>query len=68
MRVARASVPADVSGWTLVASGDMDAERKTIPLDTANQRSRYYLLWITKLTEGATGGSSAAVSEIKLLS
>ena len=60
VRVARDSVPADVSGWTLVASGDMDAERKTIPLDTAGQRSRYYLLWITKLTEGATGGSSAA--------
>ena len=34
----------------------------------AGQRSRYYLLWITKLTEGATGGSSAAVSEVKLLS
>jgi eukaryotic-like serine/threonine-protein kinase len=67
VRVARDSVPSNVSGWTLVASGDMDAERKTIPLDTAGQRSRYYLLWITKLTEGATGGSSTAVSEIKLL-
>jgi tRNA A-37 threonylcarbamoyl transferase component Bud32 len=66
--VARNGVPAALSGWTLVASGVMDSMRKTIPLDTASQRSRYYLLWITKLTEGATGGSSAAVSEVKLLS
>jgi hypothetical protein len=65
--VARDSVPKDLSGWTLVASGEMDSTRKTIDLDTAGQRSRYYLLWITKLTEGATGGSSAAVSEVKLL-
>jgi eukaryotic-like serine/threonine-protein kinase len=65
--VARDSVPKDLSGWTLVASGEMDSARKTIDLDTAGQRSRYYLLWITKLTEGATGGSSAAVSEVKLL-
>jgi hypothetical protein len=66
--VARSGVPANLSGWTLVASGEMDGDRKTIPLDTAGQASRYYLLWITKLTEGATGGSSAAVSELKLLS
>ena len=45
----------------------MDATRKTFPLDTAGQRSRYYLVWITRLTEGATGGSSAAISEVKLL-
>ena len=68
MRVARNGVPGALSGWTLVASSAMDAARKIIPLDTAGQRSRFYLLWITKLTEGATGGSSAAVSEVKLLS
>jgi serine/threonine-protein kinase len=67
VHVARDSVPKDLSGWTQVASGEMDAQRKTIPLDTAGQRSRYYLLWITSLTEGATGGSSAAVSELRLL-
>jgi hypothetical protein len=67
VHVAGGGVPADLSGWTLVASDEMDGERKTVPLDTASQRSRYYLLWITKLTEGATGGSSAAVSEIRLL-
>jgi hypothetical protein len=67
VRVARDSVPDDVSGWTLVASGKMDATRKTFDLDTAGQRSRYYLIWITELTEGATGGSSAAISEVKLL-
>jgi hypothetical protein len=65
--VSRNSVPDDVTGWTLVASGDMDEMRKTVDLDTAGQRSRYYLLWVTELTEGATGGSSAAVSELRLL-
>ena len=53
--VARNSVPATLAGWTLVGSGEMDATRKTFGLDTAGQRSRYYLVWITKLTEGATG-------------
>jgi serine/threonine-protein kinase len=67
VRVARGSVPGDVSGWTLVASDEMDASRKTLDLDTAGQRSRYYLIWITELTEGATGGSSAAISEVRLL-
>ena len=66
VRVARDSVPDDLSGWTLVASGDMGSTRKTFDLDTAGQPSRYYLVWITKLTEGATGGSSAAISEVKL--
>jgi eukaryotic-like serine/threonine-protein kinase len=65
--VARDSVPEELSGWTRVASGRMDETRKTVDLDTAGQRSRYYLLWITKLTEGATGGSSASVGEIRLL-
>jgi tRNA A-37 threonylcarbamoyl transferase component Bud32 len=65
--VARDSVPEELSGWTRVASGRMDETRKVVDLDTASQRSRYYLLWITKLTEGATGGSSASVSEIRLL-
>ena len=65
--VARDRVPENVSGWTLVANGEMDAPRKTVPLDTAGQRSRYYLIWITELTEGATGGSSAAIAEARLL-
>jgi serine/threonine-protein kinase len=64
---ARDSVPETLSGWTLVGSGAMDSTRKTFGLDTAGRPARYYLIWITSLTEGATGGSSAAISEIRLL-
>jgi serine/threonine-protein kinase len=60
-------VPLDLKGWTLVASGNMDASRKTVDLDTAGQRSRYYLLWITNLTQSPTGRSNAAVSDLVLL-
>ena len=45
----------------------MDATRKTFGLDTAGKPARYYLVWITRLTEGATGGSSAAISRLQLL-
>ena len=65
--VARDSVPETLAGWTLVGSGEMDAPRKTFGLDTAGKPARYYLVWITSLTEGATGGSSAAISEVRLL-
>ena len=64
---ARDSVPETLSGWTLVGSGEMDSSRKTFGLDTAGRPARYYLVWITSLTEGATGGSSAAISEVRLL-
>ena len=60
-------MPPDLRGWTLVGGGEMDATRKTFGLDTAGQPSRYYLVWITRLTESATGGSSAAISELELL-
>ena len=60
-------VPPDLSGWTMVASGTMDSGRKTINLDTASQRSRFYLLWITNLTESPTGRSNAAISDLDLL-
>jgi len=66
--VARDRVPEDLAGWTLVGGGTVDSSRKTFGLDTAGRAARYYLIWITSLTEGATGGSSAAVSEVKLLS
>ena len=66
--VSRDRVPPSLNGWTLVGGGTMDATRKTFGLDTAGKRARYYLIWITSLTEGATGGSSAAISEVKLLS
>jgi serine/threonine protein kinase len=60
-------VPQDLRGWTMVASGRMDSTRKTINLDTAGQRSRFYLLWITNLTESPTGRANAAVSDLQLL-
>jgi serine/threonine-protein kinase len=60
-------VPADLHGWTLVANDKMDSTRKTVNLDTAGHRSRFYLLWITRLTESAPGRANAAVSELALL-
>jgi eukaryotic-like serine/threonine-protein kinase len=61
------SVPPDLSGWTRVGGGKMDSTRETFDLDTARQASRYYLVWITHLTQGSTGRSNAAVSELDLL-
>ena len=63
----RDRVPDELSGWTLIGSGEVDSTRKTFGLDTAGKPARYYLVWITSLTEGATGGSSAAISEVRLL-
>jgi hypothetical protein len=60
-------VPADLRGWTLVGSDSMDSTRKTVNLDTAGHRSRFYLLWITRLTQSPTGRSNAAVSDLVLL-
>jgi serine/threonine-protein kinase len=60
-------VPPDLRGWTLVGSDTMDSTRKTVNLDTAGHRSRFYLLWITHLTQSPTGRSNAAVSDLVLL-
>jgi hypothetical protein len=60
-------VPPDLHGWTLVGSDTMDSTRKTVNLDTAGHRSRFYLLWITHLTQSPTGRSNAAVSDLVLL-
>jgi serine/threonine protein kinase len=60
-------VPADLRGWTLAGTGTMDGTRQTVDLDTAGQRSRYYLLWITHLTGSPTGRANAAVSDLQLL-
>lgn len=60
-------VPVDLRGWTLVGSDTMDSTRKTVTLDTAGRRSRFYLLWITHLTQSPTGRSNAAVSDLVLL-
>jgi serine/threonine-protein kinase len=63
----RARVPQTVADWTLVGSGRMDRERKNFGLDTAGQASRYYLVWITQLTDGGAGRSNVAISEVQLL-
>jgi eukaryotic-like serine/threonine-protein kinase len=60
-------VPPDLRGWTQVGSSKMDSTRKTVNLDTARQASRFYLVWITNLTQSPTGRSNAAVSDIELL-
>jgi serine/threonine-protein kinase len=61
------SVPPDLSGWTRAGGGKMGSTSETFALDTARQASRYYLVWITRLTQGSTGRSNAAVSELDLL-
>jgi hypothetical protein len=60
-------VPPTLDGWTRVGGGAVDSTRKTFALDTARQAARYYLVWITHLTQGSTARSSAAVSELELL-
>src|SRR4051812_25394735 len=54
------SVPA---GWTKVAAGTVSTADKRFKLDTGGKPYRYYLVWITKLGEGA---ERAEISEIRL--
>jgi hypothetical protein len=61
------SVPKTVADWTRVGTGELDANRKTLNLDTGGQRFRYYLAWITKLPAAAGGGFRASISELTLL-
>jgi len=57
--------PSDIGGWTLVGSAHTVVESKQrFDLNTSGRAYRYYLLWITKLKQGAT---QAKVSEIGLL-
>jgi serine/threonine-protein kinase len=57
--------PSDIGGWTLVGSAHTVVESKQrFDLNTGGRAYRYYLLWITKLKQGAT---QAKVSEIGLL-
>ena len=50
-------------GWTKVGGGTVNAKDKSFKLDTGGTEFRYYLVWITKLAEGA---SNAEISEIRL--
>jgi serine/threonine-protein kinase len=56
--------PSSLDGWKDLGTR-IDATKKkiSIPLDTANQRFRYYLVWITKLPPSQ---SKVSISEIVL--
>jgi eukaryotic-like serine/threonine-protein kinase len=50
-------------GWKLVATVGRVSARQQIDLDTAGRKSRYVLLWITKLPPG---GDRVQISELSL--
>jgi eukaryotic-like serine/threonine-protein kinase len=56
------SVPSRIERWTKVSTNVRAKENQSIPLDTARQEFRYYLLWITELPEGG----KAVVQELSL--
>jgi len=61
--VANAGPPPTLDGWKAVADFTMTRTRQAISLDTAGQRFRYYLIWITKLPPGQ---EKAEISEVQL--
>ena len=61
------SVPASVADWTKVGGGTMGGPGKTFGLDTGGRRFRYFLVWITRLTQDTSGRYSAGISELRLL-
>ena len=56
-------VPASIDGWTRVAPIPSAKTSQRVDLDTAGNRFRYYLVWITKLPPGA---NKVEISEIRL--
>ena len=63
-RASRRRCPKSVpEGWTKVGGGTVNEKDKTFKLDTGGVAYRYYLVWITKLADGAKG---AEISEIRL--
>lgn len=65
--VSNGPVPKTVADWTQVGGTTIDAKRKTIGLDTGGQPFQYYLVWITRLTDGPNGSYSAGISQLQLL-
>ncbi|QEC46815.1 serine/threonine protein kinase [Baekduia soli] len=61
--VASSGPPKTLDGWQRVADFTITAKRQRVQLDTARQRFRYYLVWITKLPPGRT---KAEISEVLL--
>jgi serine/threonine-protein kinase len=61
----RSALPDSVpdAGWKLVATVPAVKSRQTIDLDTAGQRARWVLLWITRLP---AGGDRVEISELSL--
>jgi hypothetical protein len=55
--------PQDVSKWQKLATFTAATSKTKVDLDTATNRYRYYLVWITKLPPGQ---DKAAISEIRL--
>ena len=55
--------PPTLDGWQRVADFTITKKSQKIPLDTAGQPFRYYLIWITKLPPGA---EKAEISEVLL--
>jgi len=56
--------PKELSGWKSIGSKLTDVQaRESISLDTAGQKFRYYLVWITELP---TGSSKVAISDLAL--
>ena len=56
-------VPKNIKGWTELAKISKAEARNRIQLDTAGNRYRYYLVWITKLPPGQ---DRVKIAEIRL--
>ena len=56
------TVPARIQGWKKVSRTVTVKREEAIQLDTARQRFRYYLLWISELPEGG----QAVIKELTL--
>jgi tRNA A-37 threonylcarbamoyl transferase component Bud32 len=61
--VARSGPPKDLEGWTKVADVRSAKAKTSVDLDTARNRFRFYLVWITKLPPG---GDRVELQEIRL--
>src|ERR671924_136920 len=56
------TVPGGIGGWRKVSATTTVRQDEKIPLDTARQRFRYYLVWITRLPENG----KAEIRELSL--
>jgi hypothetical protein len=55
--------PASINGWTKLGVIPSAKATQRVDLDTAGNRDRYYLVWITKLPPGA---NKVEIAEIRL--